>query len=44
MPSYAETAQTIYMMDFMFKGFFTFIGLILLGYGIWWVIDKFMKK
>ena len=43
MPSYAETAQTIYVMDIMLKGFFAFIGLILVSYGIWWIIDKFKK-
>ena len=44
MPSYAETAQTIYMEYVLLKGFLMFIGLILMGYGIWWVIDKIRGK
>ena len=43
MPTYAETAQTMLIEYMMIKGFMMFLGLILLGYGIWWIFERFKK-
>ena len=44
MPSYADTAQSVLIEYMMIKGFLAFIGILLIGYGISWIIDKIRGK
>ena len=43
MPTYAETAQTMLIEYTILKGFIIFLSIIIVGCGIWWVIDRFKK-